>query len=49
MSELVYSTESKEHIENVNKKPNQFDDLTQWEIEQDIADSWDLYDRIHGD
>lgn len=45
-SDLIYSTDSEEHKENLNPTLNQFDELTEWEIKQDIMDSWDTFDRI---
>ena len=46
---IIYTTDSEEHNDNVNPQLNQLDEITKWEIEQEIMDSWDLYDRIHGE
>ena len=47
MSELFYSTDSDEHkINTGERQEEQWCELTDEEIKQDIMDSWDLYERM---
>ena len=43
MSDVVYKTDSDEHLINIGEKSEpQWDYLTEQDLEQDLYDSWDL-------
>jgi hypothetical protein len=48
MADVIYRTDSDEHLINTGEKlePKWYE-LTEEEIEQDIIDSWDMYDRMN--
>jgi hypothetical protein len=44
MSDVIYSTDSDEHLINTGEKSDiQWCELTDEEVNQDIMDSWDIY------
>ena len=48
MSDVIYRTDSDEHLINVGEKQEpQWCELTDEEIKQDIMDSWDMYDKLY--
>ena len=43
MSDVVYSTDSDEHLVNIGEKSEpQWDYLTHQDLDQDLYDSWDM-------
>lgn len=48
MIDVIYSTDSEEHLINTGEKSEpQWCELTDEEAKQDIMDSWDMYDRLN--